>query len=269
MNSELQGWLRSAGRQRRLRAARRGLRSGLWACAAVCVAQTLARFNGLDLLPWMAPLALLGGVLGPLLALWRLPRGAMADALWVDRRLAGQSAFSTWLEGEGAGVERDAAARQRLQAWCLARLPQCRAELRALPMPAWPRTALAAAALALLLAALVEALPGWPASEPRGAALTDPPAASAAAAVLEPDATGFGAAATQAPATGRASGAARPDGAPMETDTDTDTATDGTEQGTEQPAQGPGARLPAPGAAGSNLVSRAPEALSVAGRGGG
>lgn len=267
MNSELQGWLRSAGRQRRLRAARRGLRSGLWACTAVCVAQTLARFNGLDLLLWMAPLALLGWVLGPLLALWRLPRGAMADALWVDRRLAGQSAFSTWLEGEGAGVKRDAAAQQRLQAWCLARLPQCRAELRALPMPAWPRTALAAAALALLLAALVEALPGWPASEPRGAALTDPPAASAAAATLEPDATGFGAAATQAPATGRASGAAGPDGAPMDTDADTDTG--GTEQGTEQPAQGPGARLPAPGAAGSNGLSRAPEAPAAAGRGGG
>ena len=135
-------------------------RNALWAWAAL-----LAAAAALHLAlgqPGLAT-ALAAAVVVWLVALaWAaLRRPTRAEsALFADRCLGGQSAYSTWLEAGVAdtGVPRSPAL-QRLVQWTAATAPASRAALAALRTPSRLARPLAAAGICTAVAALVMALP--------------------------------------------------------------------------------------------------------------
>lgn len=82
------------------------------------------------------------------------------SALFADRVLGGESAYSTWLEtGDADGGVQHSAARQRLAQWTAAAVPSSRAALAAFRTPTRLTRPLAAAGICTVVAALVTALP--------------------------------------------------------------------------------------------------------------
>jgi hypothetical protein len=86
--------------------------------------------------------------------------GEAESALFADRHLGGESAYSTWLEARAdAGLVHDTPALRRLAQWTAAAVPRSRSELEALHLPLRLARPLAAAAICTVVAALVTALP--------------------------------------------------------------------------------------------------------------
>lgn len=136
-------------------------RNALWAWAALLAAAAalhlalgqpgLATALAVAVVAWLVALAW---------AALRRPTRA-ESALFADRCLGGQSAYSTWLE---AGVADTGGphspALQRLVQWTAAATPASRAALAALHTPSRLARPLAAAGICTAVAALVTALPG-------------------------------------------------------------------------------------------------------------
>jgi len=136
------------------------LRAALWSWAAIlAIAAALHLATGRPELAMalvvaaVAGLALLGG------SALRRP-GEAESALFADRRLGGESAYSTWLEARAdAGLVHDTPALRRLTQWTAAAVPRSRSALEALHLPLRLARPLAAAAICTVVAALVTALP--------------------------------------------------------------------------------------------------------------
>lgn len=136
------------------------LRTALWSWAAI-LAITAALHLAFGR-PGLAAASVVAAVAG-LAALGRatLRRPSEAEsALYADRRLGGESAYTTWLEAraDAAGTQHSPAL-QRLVQWTAAAAPRSRGALEAL-RPSWRLARpLAAAAICTVVAALVTALP--------------------------------------------------------------------------------------------------------------
>jgi hypothetical protein len=86
--------------------------------------------------------------------------GERDAALFADRQLGGESAYSTWLEARtDAGPVHDTPALRRLAQWIAATVPRSRSALGSLHLPLRLARPLAAAAICTVVAALVTALP--------------------------------------------------------------------------------------------------------------
>jgi hypothetical protein len=136
------------------------LRGALWSWAAIlAIAAALHLASGS---PGLAAACAVATV-AVLAALGRaaLQRpGEAESALYADRRLGGESAYSTWLEARAdAGRAHDAPALRRLAQWTAAAAPRSRSALAAMPLPLKLARPLAAAAICTVVAALVTALP--------------------------------------------------------------------------------------------------------------
>jgi hypothetical protein len=136
------------------------MRFALWAWAAIlAAAATLHLAVGQP--GFATALAIGAGACLVALAWAALRRPTRAgSALFADRVLGGESAYSTWLETGGAdGGVQHSAARQRLAQWTAAAVPSSRAALAAFRTPTRLTRPLAAAGICTVVAALVTALP--------------------------------------------------------------------------------------------------------------
>lgn len=136
------------------------LRAALWSWAAI-LAITAALHLALGR-PGLAAAFIAAAAVGLAALGWAaLRRPGDADAaLYADRRLGGESAYSTWLEAHVAsGGTPDTPALRRLAQWTAASAPRSRSALEALHLPLRLSRPLAAAAICTLVAALVTALP--------------------------------------------------------------------------------------------------------------
>jgi hypothetical protein len=126
------------------------LRLALWLGAVALLSVVLAHALWRSISPQAVAVVLLaiaGACLGP--AAWRRPDDP-ACALWADRHLHGENAFSTWLQLQRDLPHRaDARAVQWLQEWVAARVATARARLA---QQAWPGR-LGRPALTLVLSA--------------------------------------------------------------------------------------------------------------------
>jgi len=136
-------------------------RNALWAWAALLAAAAalhlalgqpgLATALAVAVVAWLVALAW---------AALRRPTRA-ESALFADRCLGGQSAYSTWLEAGMADTGGPhSPALRRLTQWTTAAVPTSRAALAALRTPSRLARPLAAAGICTAVAALVTALPG-------------------------------------------------------------------------------------------------------------
>lgn len=136
-------------------------RHALWGTAALVLALAVvhAAWRPVDhaaavavaLVPWLIALAR---------AAAQRP-GDGACALWADRRLGGESAFTTLLEARHRrGAATDARALAWLEQWAARRLPAALDALNQRPLDARLARPAAAAAVCVALAALVLSLPG-------------------------------------------------------------------------------------------------------------
>jgi hypothetical protein len=143
----------------------RATRVALWAWAAIMT--LAAMLHALIGRPGLATALALGGIAGCIALAATAARrpGDAAAALHADRRLGGQSAYSTWLEARGRESARlDTPAGQRLLEWTAAAVPASRIALSS-QRTSWRllRPAAAAAictALAITITLLGTARPG-------------------------------------------------------------------------------------------------------------
>ncbi len=124
------------------------LRAALWSWAAIlAIAAALHLASGS---PGLAAACIVATV-GVLAALGRAAMqrpGEAESALYADRRLGGESAYSTWLEARsGASLVGDTPALRRLAQWTAAAAPRSRSALEAMRLPLKLARPLAAAAI--------------------------------------------------------------------------------------------------------------------------
>jgi hypothetical protein len=136
------------------------LRAALWSWAAIlAIAAMLHLASGRPGLAAALVVATVAGLAALGRAALRRP-GQAESALYADRRLGGESAYSTWLEARAdAGLVHDTPALRRLAQWTAAAVPRSRSVLEALHLPLRLARPLAAAAICTVVAALVTALP--------------------------------------------------------------------------------------------------------------
>ena len=136
------------------------LRVALWSWAAILTTTTVLHL-ALGR-PGLAVAFVVAAVAGLAALGWAALRrpGEVESALYADRRLGGESAYSTWLESRaGAGGAQDSPALQHLSQWTAAAVPHSRGALAALHQPLRLARPLAAAVICTVVAALVTALP--------------------------------------------------------------------------------------------------------------
>jgi len=136
------------------------LRLALWSWAAIlAIAAALHLASGR---PGLAVAVVVATVAGLAALGWAaLQRPSEAEsALYADRRLGGESAYSTWLEARtDAGLANDTPPLRRLVQWTAAAAPRSRSTLEALHLPLRLARPFAAAVICTVVAALVTALP--------------------------------------------------------------------------------------------------------------
>ena len=136
------------------------LRVALWSWAAI-----LASAAALHLAvswPGLGVAVAIAGAAGLAALGWAaLRRPSEAEsALYADRRLGGESAYSTWLEARAGGDDaRNTPALRRLMQWSIAAAPRSHAALEALHAPLQLSRPFVAATICTVVAALVTALP--------------------------------------------------------------------------------------------------------------
>jgi len=135
-------------------------RAALWSWAAIlAVASALHLAVGRPGLAVAFAVAAAAGLAALGRAALRRP-GESESALYADRCLGGESAYSTWLETHaGADEAKDTPALQRLAQWAAVAAPRSRSALEALHEPLRLGQPLAAAAICTVVATLVTSLP--------------------------------------------------------------------------------------------------------------
>ena len=136
------------------------LRVALWSWAAILAAATALHLavNW----PGLGVAVAIAGAAGLAALGWAALRrpGEAESALYADRRLGGESAYSTWLEARaGADDARNTPALRRLAQWTTAAARRSQGALEALHAPLRLARPFVAATICTVVAALVTALP--------------------------------------------------------------------------------------------------------------
>lgn len=137
----------------------RATRAALWAWAVIMT--LAAMLHALVGRPGLATTLALGGITACIALAATAARrpGDATAALHADRRLGGQSAYSTWLEARGREPARlDTPAGQRLLEWTAAAVPASRNALRSQRTSWWLLRPAAAAAICTALAITITLL---------------------------------------------------------------------------------------------------------------
>ncbi len=134
-------------------------RTALWAWAAIlAVAAALHLAVGQPRIAMALAVAAGAGLVALAGATLRRPSEA-ESALFADRFLGGESAYSTWLEARAGGEAADTRALHRLAQWTAAAIPASHRALDTLQSPLRLARPLAAAGICTAVATLVTALP--------------------------------------------------------------------------------------------------------------